>query len=69
MMAEKSKAIPFLDKPKNLDGLVGDKGFDPIGFSNFIDVRFLREAEIKHGRTAMLGFLGFVASEFVKVIN
>ena len=22
MMAEKSKAIPFLDKPKNLDGMV-----------------------------------------------
>ncbi|KAJ8608257.1 hypothetical protein CTAYLR_007278 [Chrysophaeum taylorii] len=30
----KSKAIPFLDAPPALDGsMVGDKGFDPIGFS------------------------------------
>jgi hypothetical protein len=26
MMAEKSKSVPFLDAPKNLNGLVGDKG-------------------------------------------
>jgi hypothetical protein len=26
MMAEKSKAIPFLNAPKNLDGLAGAKG-------------------------------------------
>lgn len=38
-----------------------------MGFSNWIDVRFLREAELKHGRIAMLAFLGFVASEFVKL--
>lgn len=50
MMAEKSKSVPFLEAPKNLNGLIGDKGFDPIGFSDYIDVRFLREAELKHGR-------------------
>lgn len=42
MMAEKSKAVPFLDAPKNLNGMIGDKGFDPVGFSNYIDTRFLR---------------------------
>ena len=67
LMAEKSKSVPFLDAPKNLNGLVGDKGFDPIGFSDYIDVRFLREAELKHARIAMLAFLGFVGTEFVKL--
>ena len=42
-------------------------GFDPIGFSDYLDVRFLREAELKHGRVAMLAFLGFVGTEFVKL--
>lgn len=42
--AEKSKAIPFLPAPSNLEGMIGNKGFDPIGFSDFLDVRWLREA-------------------------
>lgn len=63
----KSKSLPFLPEPKNLAGMVGDKGFDPIGFSDAIDPKFLREAELKHGRTAMLAALGFVVSEFLKV--
>lgn len=63
----KSKAVPFLEAPKNLEGLVGDKGFDPIGFSDFIDPRFLREAELKHGRVAMLATLGFIVADFMKL--
>lgn len=42
-------------------------GFDPLGFSNWIDVKWLREAELKHGRICMLATLGFVASEFVQL--
>ena len=42
-------------------------GFDPVGFSDYLDVRFLREAELKHARIAMLAFLGFVGTEFVKL--
>ena len=53
--------------PLNLKGLPGYKGFDPLGFSDSLDVRWLREAEIKHSRIAMLATLGFVATEFVKL--
>mmetsp|Transcript_24230 Transcript_24230/g.22034 ORF Transcript_24230/g.22034 Transcript_24230/m.22034 type:complete len:202 (+) Transcript_24230:44-649(+) len=67
MMAEKSKSIPFLPAPKNTAGLIGDKGFDPLGFSNWIDIRFLQEAEIKHGRITMLAVAGWVFAEFVKL--
>jgi len=43
----KSKSVPFLEAPQKLDGMIGDKGFDPVGFSDYIDPRYLREAEIK----------------------
>jgi hypothetical protein len=48
-----------------LDGsLVGDLGFDPVGFAKNKDELFLlREAEIKHGRIAMLAALGWPSSE------
>jgi hypothetical protein len=37
-LAAKSKAVPFLDAPKSLDGtLAGDVGFDPLGLS---DIQF-----------------------------
>ena len=44
MAGEKSKSIPFLPAPSNLEGMIGNKGFDPIGFSDFLDIRWLREA-------------------------
>ena len=44
MAGEKSKSIPFLSAPSNLEGMIGNKGFDPVGFSDFLDVRWLREA-------------------------
>lgn len=49
MMAEKSKSLPFLPQPANIVGMAGDVGFDPFGFSDKLDVRWLREAELKHG--------------------
>jgi len=64
--AEMSKSVPFLLKPSNLDGsMVGDVGFDPIGLSDNFDLKWLREAELKHGRVSMLAVVGFVISEFV----
>lgn len=61
----KSQSIPFLDRPTCLDGTMpGDVGFDPLGFAESTDrLRFLREAEIKHSRLAMLAAVGWPASE------
>jgi hypothetical protein len=65
MQSDFSDAVPFLKRPSNLDGsYVGDVGFDPLGFSDVFDLRVLREAELKHGRFAMLATLGFVVQEF-----
>ena len=56
--------MPFLTKPKNLEGWVGDVGFDPFSFSEYFDMKWLREAEIKHGRTSMLATVGFITTQF-----
>ena len=53
--------MPFLEKPPNLAGYVGDVGFDPFRFSDFIPMDFLREAELKHGRMCQLAVVGFAA--------
>merc|ERR1712050_414328 len=50
---------------ENLSGWVGDVGFDPFGFSNYFDMNWLREAEIKHCRVSMLAAFGFAAQQFV----
>jgi len=72
-----AEALPFggARAPDTLDGsLVGDAGFDPIGFStapfanwfdvgqetSMSDIEWLREAEITHGRIAQLAVLGFL---------
>ena len=66
MAIERSAAIPFLKKPPALDGsMVGDVGFDPLGISTTIlelggDLKYVREAELMHGRQAMLACVGFV---------
>ena len=53
---------------KSLPGATAPLGFfDPLGFctggATEGRVRFLREAEVKHGRVAMLAALGFVVAE------
>lgn len=58
---EASTALPFLPYPPNLKGYVGDVGFDPFRFSDFVPVDFLREAELKHGRMCQLAVVGFAA--------
>jgi light-harvesting complex I chlorophyll a/b binding protein 4 len=65
--AQMSKSLPFLLQPKNLNGYVGDVGFDPLGFSDNFDMKWLRESELKHGRASMLATLGFVMQEFVTI--
>jgi hypothetical protein len=62
-----SKSLPFITEPKNTAGWVGDAGFDPLCFSEYFDIKWMREAEIKHGRASMLATLGFGVQEFVTI--
>lgn len=55
-------------------GLVGSEGpemknFDPLKFSEKSPewVPFFREAELKHGRIAMLATLGYIVADFIKL--
>lgn len=64
----KSRALPFLEAPPKLDGtLAGDAGFDPLGLSEIegigADLYWMREAELKHGRVAMLATVGVLFVE------
>ena len=60
----KSPALPFLPYPENVRGYVGDEtGFDPLRFSDYFPMDYLREAELKHCRIAMLAWSGFVATD------
>lgn len=47
--------------------MAGDEGFDPLGLSNIndigIDLYWMREAELKHSRVAMLAVVGLLAQE------
>jgi len=67
LSAELSYSVPFLTKPENTKGWVGDVGFDPFSFSEYFDMKWLREAEIKHGRTSMLATFGFVSQQFISL--
>ena len=61
-----SKALPFAQRPKLLDGsMPGDVGFDPFGFggADKISLINMREAELKHGRLAMLAAVGWPLAE------
>lgn len=65
LAAEMSPSVPFCLAPKYYpSGMVGDVGFDPLGLSENFDLKVLREAELKHGRVAMLAILGVYIQEF-----
>jgi hypothetical protein len=70
-IAKPSKALPFLEAPAcQSSGLVGaEAGFDPLYLSDFIDIKWLREAELKHGRICMLASTGVMAQEFLALPN
>jgi light-harvesting complex I chlorophyll a/b binding protein 1 len=61
LAAAKSKALPWLPNPSNLDGYVGANGFDPLGISNYFPTDYLVESELKHGRICQLAWFGYVA--------
>ncbi|CAN0035374.1 unnamed protein product [Pylaiella littoralis] len=64
MAGERSKSLPMLPQPPLLDGsMAGDVGFDPLGLSSIAglagaDLYWMREAELKHCRIAMLAVVG-----------
>ena len=54
------QVAPMFDAPGELKGYVGEEdGFDPLKLSTFFDMKWLREAEVKHGRICMLAALGY----------
>ncbi|GAX25838.1 light-harvesting complex I chlorophyll a/b binding protein 2 [Fistulifera solaris] len=84
---QRSKAVPYLPRPINLDGtLPGDQGFDPFylssipkNFAGFIQppsweetkgiptLYWMREAEAKHGRMAMLAVVGWIVADSIRL--
>jgi len=62
-------AMPFLTAAAcQSSGLAGaETGFDPLYFSDFIDIKWLREAELKHGRICMLAATGYMVQEFFSI--
>merc|ERR1711959_452070 len=65
-----TEALSEVFDPASQVGAIAPLGFfDPLGFSKVGDeagFRKLREAEIKHGRVAMMASIGLVGQHFVK---
>ncbi|EKX48559.1 Light-harvesting Chl a protein 5 [Guillardia theta CCMP2712] len=62
-------AIPFAGRPNTpaFDGTwAGDVGFDPLTISGWLDIKWLREAELKHCRVAMLAVAGCIAQDLFR---
>jgi len=55
--------------PFNFGSEKTSKNFDPVGFSERAPewLNWFREAELKHGRQAMLATVGLIVPEFVRV--
>mmetsp|Transcript_3234 Transcript_3234/g.9706 ORF Transcript_3234/g.9706 Transcript_3234/m.9706 type:complete len:206 (+) Transcript_3234:47-664(+) len=53
-----SKSMPMMEAPEHLQGMVGNVDFDPLGLSSPNNIKWMREAELKHGRMSMLAITG-----------
>merc|ERR1719410_3318250 len=62
-------ATVFEEMPGAVDFRLNKFEFDPLGFSETYSPfrKFFREAELRHGRTAMLAVLGWIAADFVRI--
>lgn len=65
---DKKMFYPGAVSPGYLDGsLAGDYGFDPLGFgADPVALQWYRQAELVHGRWAMLGTAGIIVQEYLK---
>lgn len=70
-VAKPMNSLPFLQAAACQSSGLTDAatGFDPLYFSDFLDIKFLREAELKHGRICMLASTGYMAQEFFSLPN
>jgi light-harvesting complex I chlorophyll a/b binding protein 1 len=48
-------------RSQHLEGMVGNAGFDPMGLSSPSNIKWMREAELEHGRLCMLAWTGYVS--------
>uniref|UniRef100_A0A7S3ETC3 Chlorophyll a-b binding protein, chloroplastic n=1 Tax=Haptolina ericina TaxID=156174 RepID=A0A7S3ETC3_9EUKA len=66
-VSKPSNAMPFLTAAScQSSGLPGaETGFDPLYLSDFMDIKWLREAELKHGRICMIAATGYIVQELV----
>jgi len=60
-MMAKSRALPWVESPAHLEGMLGNAGFDPWQLSTPSNIKWMREAELKHGRLCQLAWAGWVA--------
>ena len=51
----------------NCHFIQGNSEFDPFGFAETFDPKWLREAELKHGRVAMLAVTGYLVQEVFRL--
>ena len=64
VMMAKSPSVPFMDTPAALEETMpGYVGFDPLNISSLLNVKWLQEAELKHGRICMLAIIGMITAE------
>ena len=52
-----------------LGSLIGDNGFDPLGFSDTIPLTYARASELKHSRVAMLAVVGFLVQQQIHILT
>jgi hypothetical protein len=62
-------ALPFAITPEHLltgptSDYAGNAGFDPLGLGSAYNMKWMREAELKHGRICMLAFYGYLTVDF-----